>query len=125
LGTDGNEIAEQLATEGPSHPLIGPESALGISVKVAREVIRYQMNSEKCWQSICESRQAMAFLKKPSAKKAGELLSLNRNQLRIMTGLLTGHCHLKGQLFQMGLLNSPKCDRCKQVKVKQSLYRPG
>jgi hypothetical protein len=98
-----------------------------MSVKVARGVIRYRMNRmhEKCWQSVCEPRQAKAFLKKPSAKKAEELLSLNRNQLRIMTGLLTGHCHLKGQIFQMGLLNSPKCDRCKQVKLKQSLYRPG
>jgi len=109
LGIDGNEIPEQLATEGPSHPLIGAESALQISVKVARGVIRYQMNRkhEKCWQSIYEPRQAKAFPKKPSAKKAGELLSLNRNQLRIMTGLLTGHFHLKGQIFQMGLINSP------------------
>jgi hypothetical protein len=64
LGIDGNEIAEQLATEGPSHPLIGPESELGTSVKVATGVIRYQMNSkhEKCWQFICEPRQAKAFL---------------------------------------------------------------
>jgi hypothetical protein len=27
-------------------------------------------------------------------KKAGELLSQNWNQLRIMTGLLIGHCHI-------------------------------
>jgi hypothetical protein len=101
LGINGNEITEQLATEGPSYPLKGPESAIRISVKDARGVIRYWMNRkhDKCWQSICEPRQAKAFLKKPSSKKAGKLLSLNRNQLRIMTGLLTGHCHLKGQLF--------------------------
>ena len=55
------------------------------------------------------------FLTKPSASKAGELLSLNRNQLRIMTGLLTGHCHLKGHLFKLALVNSPECDRWKQV----------
>jgi hypothetical protein len=41
-----------------------------------------------------------AFLKKPSARKAGELLNLSRNQLRIITGLLTGHFHLKGHLFK-------------------------
>jgi hypothetical protein len=54
-------------------------------------------------------------LRKPSASKAGELLSLNRNQLRIMTGLLRGHCHLKGDLFKLALVNSPECDRWKQV----------
>jgi len=31
IGTDGNEIARQ----GSSHPLIGPEPALGIAAKVA------------------------------------------------------------------------------------------
>ena len=47
-----------------------------------------------------------AFLKNPSAKRAGELLNLSRKQLRILTGPLTGHCCLKGHLF---------CDRCKQA----------
>jgi len=63
LGINGNEITEQLATEGPSYPLTGPEPAIGISVKIARGVIRYWMNwkHEKCWQSICEPRQAKAF----------------------------------------------------------------
>jgi len=32
---------------------------------------------------------------------------LSRNQLRIMTGLVTGHCHSKVHLFKLGLVNSP------------------
>jgi hypothetical protein len=28
-----------------------------------------------------------------------------------MMGLLAGHCHLKGHLFKMGLMNSPVCER--------------
>jgi len=32
-----------------------------------------------------------------------------------MTGLLTGHCHLKGHLFKTGLVYSPECDRGKQA----------
>jgi hypothetical protein len=32
-----------------------------------------------------------------------------------MTGLLTGHCHLKGHLFKLWLVNSPECNRCKQA----------
>jgi hypothetical protein len=61
-----------------------------------------------------------AFLKNPSARKADELLNLSRNQLRIMTGLLTGHCHLKGHLFKLGLINSPECNRCKQASETAS-----
>jgi hypothetical protein len=40
MGIDGNEIADELDRHGSSHPLTMPEPALGISVKVAREVIR-------------------------------------------------------------------------------------
>jgi hypothetical protein len=93
MGIVGNEIADQLAMQGFSYPLAGPDPALGVSVKVAREVIRdwTGRKQEERWQSIHEQRQAKGFLKRPCVKKAGELLSLSRNQLKIMTGLLTGH----------------------------------
>jgi len=44
----------------------------------------------------------------------------SRNQLRIMTGLQTGHCHLKGHLFKLALVNSPECNRCKQASKTAS-----
>jgi hypothetical protein len=72
---------------------MGPEPALGISAKVAREVSTDWTNKkhEEYWQSICGKRQAKGFLKRPTAKKATELLSLSR-----IRGVSKGHCHLKG-----------------------------
>jgi hypothetical protein len=32
-----------------------------------------------------------------------------------MTGLLTGHCYLKGHLFKLGLVDSPESVRCEQA----------
>jgi len=32
-----------------------------------------------------------------------------------MTGLLKVHCHIKGHLFTLGQVNSPKCDRWNQA----------
>jgi hypothetical protein len=29
-----------------------------------------------------------------------------------VVGLLTGHCHLKGHLFKLGLTDDPTCERC-------------
>jgi hypothetical protein len=121
MGIDGNEIADQLARQGSTHPLIGPEPALDISAKFARGIVRdwTSRKHEEDWQSIRGQRQAKGFLKRSSAKKAGQLLNPSRNQLR-MTGLLTGHCHLKGHLFKLGLVNSPKCNRCKQASETAS-----
>jgi hypothetical protein len=116
-GTYGNEMADQLARQGPSRPFIGPEPALGISAKIAREVISGWTNRKhtEYWQSVYGQRQAKGFLKRSSARRAGELLGLSRNQQRILTGLFTGHCHLKGHLCKLGLLNSLESDRCKQA----------
>jgi hypothetical protein len=29
-----------------------------------------------------------------------------------VVGLFTGHCHLKGHLFKLGLTDDPACERC-------------
>jgi hypothetical protein len=122
MGMDGNEVADQLVVQGSLCPFIGPKSALGISAKITREVIRGWTNRKHAeyWQSVRGQRQAKGFLKRPSAKRAGELLSLSRNQLRILIGLLTGHCHLKEHLFNWGLVNSPECDGSKQASEAAS-----
>ena len=52
--------------------------------------------------------------------KGWKLLNLNRNQLRIMKGLITVHCHLKARLFKLGLVESPGCDRCRQASETAS-----
>jgi hypothetical protein len=95
---------------------------LGISAKIAREVIRGWTNRKhtEYWQSIHGQRQARDFFKRPSARRAGELISLNRNQLRILTGLFTGHYHLKEHLFKLGLADSSECDRWKQASETAS-----
>jgi hypothetical protein len=100
MGIDGNEIADQLARQGSSHPLTGPASALGISGKVARGVIKFWTSGKHkdYWESIHGQRLAKYLLKRPCATSVRELRSLSRNQLTIMTGLLTGRCHLKGLL---------------------------
>jgi hypothetical protein len=42
------------------------------------------------------------FLERLSARRVGELLNLSKSQIRILTGLLTKHSHLEGNLFKMG-----------------------
>jgi hypothetical protein len=71
MGIKGNKIADQLARECSSHPLIGPEPALGISAKIARGVIRdCTSGNHEHWQSICGQRQAKGFHKKTLCEKS-------------------------------------------------------
>jgi hypothetical protein len=59
--------------------------------------------------STCGQRQSKGFLKKLSVKKAGELLSVSRKQLRITKGLRRWHCHLKEHLFKLRLVKKIRC----------------
>jgi hypothetical protein len=64
------------------------------------------------WDTTTGLKQAKGLIFGPSAKRTKDLLKLNRDQLRWVAGLLTGHCHLKGHLFKMGLTDDPICERC-------------
>jgi hypothetical protein len=56
----------------------GPETTLGISAKGFQKVTWgwTSIKQGECWLSICGNSQPKGSLKRPSAKRAGELLSL-------------------------------------------------
>jgi hypothetical protein len=106
MGIDRNEIDDQLARQGSSHQLTGPEPALGISARVARGVIWDWMSRkhEEYWQSIHGQRQAKCFLKRPSAKIFCRITQLEQKPAR----------H-NDNVVNRTLSNSPKCDRHKHA----------
>jgi hypothetical protein len=96
---------------GYESPFIGPEPPCGISAGIAKKAVRDWTNRDhkKYWESLTGLKQAKGFPHGPSLRTTKELLKLNRNQLQWMTGVLKGHCHLKGQLFKMELTNRLRC----------------
>jgi hypothetical protein len=95
-------------------PFIGPEPACGISVGVAKKAVRdwTSRKHKEYWESLTGLRQEKGLIQRPSARRTKGLLRLNRDQLRWVVGVLTGHCHLKGHIFKLGLINDPICERC-------------
>jgi hypothetical protein len=63
-------------------------------------------------RALCQKNKAKGLISGSSAGRIKDLLKLNRDQIRQVIGLLTGHCHLKGQLFKLGLIDDPICKRC-------------
>jgi hypothetical protein len=90
----------------------GPEE-----VRIIHAIVKRKgKKEEKCSTSRFDIglKQAKGFISGPSARRTKYLLKLNRDQLRCVVGLLTGHCHLKGHLFKLGLTDDPTCERCLQ-----------
>jgi hypothetical protein len=113
VGTAGNETADLLARTGSEHQFTGPEPACGISFGVAKRGVRdwTNINHKKQRESTTGLKQAKGHISGPSARRIKDLLKLNRDQLRWIVELFTGHCRLKGQLFKLGLTDDPTCER--------------
>jgi hypothetical protein len=80
-GIVGNETADQLARTGSEHPFAGHEPACGISIGVAKKVVRDWMKGyhKKHWESTTGLKQAKGLICGPSAKRTKDLLKLNRD----------------------------------------------
>ena len=56
--------------------------------------------------------EARKLISGPSLATKARLLSFNRTQSRVITGLLTGHNTLRRHLYVMGLSSNPTCRKC-------------
>ncbi|MCP3661285.1 MAG: hypothetical protein GY696_02130 [Gammaproteobacteria bacterium] len=114
VGIEGNEQSDQLANEASELPFIGPEPVLGISPGTGRSSIRDWLRRRHVghWLFCTGCRQSKLLRPAPCAKFSRQLLAMNRQRLRPLVGVLTGHCVLNKHLFTMGLLDSPICSLC-------------
>jgi hypothetical protein len=111
-GIVGKETTDQLARTGSEHPFIGPEPACGMAVRDWMN-----RNHKKHCGSTTGLKKAKRLIPGPSVKRTKELLKLNRDQVRWVVGLFTGHCHLKRHLLKLGLTDDPTCERCLEEDV--------
>jgi hypothetical protein len=104
VGIASNETADLLARTGSEHPFVGPEPAGGISIGVTKRAVRDWANRNhiKQWESTTELlKQAKGLISGPSVRRTNDLLKLDRDQLRWMVELFTGHVSSKGTPFQI------------------------
>jgi hypothetical protein len=111
-----NTVAGELTKESASHSLTESELYLLYLQTLAREWSgNGQTGITRSTGGSYLDKSSLGTFLKTLCEKSEKLLIMSRNQLRIMTGLLTGSCHLKRHLFKMGLMNSAKRDRWKQA----------
>jgi hypothetical protein len=99
-GVEGNEKTDQLAKFGADEPLLIPEPFCGITKKTTRRPIDLcaQSKVRMAWKHTPGQKHAKKMINKSSNKLTSGLLILSRNQMRLVVGLLTGHCHLRKNL---------------------------
>ena len=68
----------------------------------------------ECWKSIKDCKHSKALMEGPQQGRATKLLSMSRQQLSVVIGLLTGRLGLNGHLYKIGKDINPLYRRCPQ-----------
>jgi hypothetical protein len=113
LQVRGNEITNELASDGSVLKFVGPQLALEDSRQDIQGIRRWSLNQHWIrWRGLGDTqRQARELISGPCLGAEARLLSFNRTQSRSVTGLPNGHNTLRRHHL-MGLSDSPLYRRC-------------
>ncbi len=115
--TEGHQLAAELARQGTASRPIGPEPIVGVTKGMHRLAIGewIRVRHTESWRTCHGNGHGKTIVKGPRKDLAEELLSLSRNQLRLIVGLITGHAPVKYHLVKIKVLNeAPDCRLCMQ-----------
>ena len=110
-GVEGNEKADELARKGSATPFIGPEPFCALPSNALLEPVKAWESRRLShhWISVKGLKQAKRLI---SPFSYGDILKYSKMDLRMLTGLLTGHCGLRYHMNKLGLSNEPTCRLC-------------
>lgn len=117
-GSRGNDAADELARRGSEMCPVGPEPMIPLPVSQVRSWIRSGIHKlhQDSWASTKDCRQSREAFPALDRKYSRKLLSLKRDRLRQVVGIVTGHCPLNKHLFVLGVTDSPLCRGCMEAE---------
>lgn len=112
----GNEMADKVANLGTMKDTVDNEGYVSFS-----EVRRKLKSDEhkrcmKAWEKATENKleHSKIFIDPFSEKKANEIIELGKKDIRIVTGILTGHCPTNKFLCMIGVVDNELCRYCQE-----------
>lgn len=118
-GLDGNEKADSLARQGSASLMIGPAPSLPVGwFEAIAEVDRWTNKlSKDYWASLSGLNQSKRLLNPLIHSK---LSNINRKDLKLLTGYLTGHHPTNSYLFRIHVRDDPICRLCQRKEETTS-----
>ena len=115
-GIEGNEAADQTAKQASEEPCRGTEPKIPISKQRIKQELKQDMEkrSDKSWLDTPGCRQAKENMKYIHRRDRKITCKMKRNDLRLITALLTGHSTLNRHMHLLKIVETAKCPKCKQ-----------
>lgn len=117
----GNELADFLANQARLKENVDQSTPVPSSKwrTTLNDWVLKQANSR--WTSSKNATFTKNFLPRYDIKTSNEIMKLNRKDLRIVTGFLTGHCCLNKFLYRIGRADSPQCRLCNDPQSNEDI----
>lgn len=116
-GIEGNELADELARKGSEMALNGPEPFLPIPMCITKREFAQQLskNCTQVWENVGGLSHSKACLKGHCGKFTKKLLSMKRNDVRLVCAMLTGHGPFRQHLATIGVqIEGVLCRFCEE-----------
>jgi ribonuclease HI len=111
-GFVGNEMVDALAKEGcTTNDLTVELKNSPNSAKLHVKALMYAQH-KKLWRTYERARTSKLFCPTIDVNRSKVLLSLKRNDLRVLIGLFTGHCLLNDFMTKINVANNSICRFC-------------
>ncbi|XP_055856174.1 uncharacterized protein LOC129919340 [Episyrphus balteatus] len=123
---EGNEIVDELARLGSaSNENIsiqlakGPDIPIGVLKRRIDLLTREQINNT--WKTRDDCIISRSLWPKTNEKETRYLLSLSKKNIRVLIGVLTGHCAIGTMAIRMGVFAPDFCRSCQDVEEIESI----
>lgn len=113
-GIYGNEVADSLAKQASRRLTVGPEPITAIDYTLVKKINEegQEQQTAQMWSSEKGCSHTKCFINGANSSITEQLLNMSKPDIRIVTGLLTGHCRVNQHLVRLGLRDDPDCDLC-------------
>lgn len=118
----GNETADELAKAAAAKNVQGPEPFLPIDYSIAKGEIELWVKERinRNWRATLNAEQTKKFITIQSDKVTKQLISLDKQTVRIAVGILTGHAKVNYYLKKVGIRDDPDCRLCGRAEETTS-----
>lgn len=110
----GNEVADKLAAEAAKRTTISPEPITALDYKLIRKTNEERLENQlaQMWRNERGCAHTKYFISHADPSIANQVINMSKSDIRIVMGLLTGHCKLNQHLARLRLRDDPDCDQC-------------